>query len=102
MSSELMTPLANPNGRVGSRLFETLKASNTEQMLRACNLAEPAPKSTLALPGGSGVVQKTRLSETPASQEWNPRGLSGKPNGFPGAGPGGRLSSHINERVPLC
>ncbi len=102
MSSELMIPLANPNVRAGLKLFETLKASNTEQMWFALRLAVPPAKSTLAVPGGSGVVHKTRLSETPASHEWKPRGLAGKPNGFPAAGPGGRLSSHMNDNVPLC
>jgi hypothetical protein len=69
MSRELMIPLTNPIGRFGLRLFATVKASNTAQMLFALRLAVPPAKSTLALPGGSGVVQKVRLSEIPASQE---------------------------------
>ena len=69
MSRELMIPLTNPCGRFGLVLLPTVKASNTEQMLFALRLAVPPAKSTLALPGGSGVVQKVRLSEMPASQE---------------------------------
>ena len=101
MSSELMIPLANPSERSELRLLATVKASKTEQTFFALRLAVPRAKSTLAEPGGSGVVQKTRLSEIPASHEWNPSGLPGKPNGFPADGPVGRLSSHMNDNVPL-
>lgn len=69
ISTELIIPLAKPIGRAGFRLFGTVKASNTEQMLFAFNLAVPPARSTVALPGGNGVVQKTRLSEIPASHE---------------------------------
>jgi hypothetical protein len=69
MSREFMIPLAYPSGRFGLKLFPTVKASNTAQIFSAWSSALPPAKSTLALPGGSGVVQVTRLGETPASQE---------------------------------
>jgi hypothetical protein len=97
ISSDLMIALTNPSERSRLRLFATVNASNTEQIFFASSLALPAAKSTKALPAGSAAVQKTRLWETPASQEWKPRGLPGKPDGFAA----GRLSSHINVSVPL-
>lgn len=76
MSSELTIPLTKfPSGREVSRLFGTVKASNT-QMFRACKEALPSSRSTCALPSGILATQATEVWETPASHECKPNGLA--------------------------
>ena len=92
MSRESITALTGfPRGRVGVRLFSTVKVSSTEQMFLTCSSAVPPSKFALAPPSGIGTTHNTSVGEIPGSYECKPNGLAAN-----------WLSIHINAKAPRC
>lgn len=89
--SDLTKAPTSPKGCATSRLFSTVKASNTVQMFFTSRTAFPASRSITTASSGICVVQTTRAGEFPGSYEW---GLN--PTGAP------MLSIHMKAKAPRC
>jgi hypothetical protein len=88
--SDSTTAPTNPKAWLMSRLFATVKESNTEQMFFKRRTAVPSSRSISTASFGTWMVQKSNVGEIPGSYEWGPNPT----------GSGGTLSIHMKTKFP--